>query len=311
MGKIELGIYLALPVLAGFLLQGNDYALTILAFMLIYGVLAMATTICTGHAGQVTLAQAGFFGIGAYAAVLVTLDLRLPFVVGFIVSLVVSGAAGYALGAPILRVKGHFLGLITLAFSQVVYEVALHWESLTGGFNGLYGMEKPVLPIPGLDPLYSFILILTAFWFAVLLAADNLVHSRYGRAMHMLKASEWGAQACGINVARYKSDAFAISAVLCGGAGAFYGHFIGYIGPDSFTLDVSITAIAMAILGGIADLRGALLGSVLLTFLNEPLRNHPLYQPVMYGAVILFAIIILPGGIVPSVLRVAKRQRAA
>ncbi len=311
MGKIELGIYLALPVLAGFLLQGNDYALTILAFMLIYGVLAMATTVCTGHAGQVTLAQAGFFGIGAYAAVLVTLDLRLPFIVGFVAALAVSGAAGYALGAPILRVKGHFLGLITLAFSQVVYEVALHWESLTGGFNGLYGMEKPVLPIPGLDPLYSFILILTAFWFAVLVAADNLVRSRYGRAMHMLKASEWGAQACGINVARYKSDAFAISAVLCGGAGAFYGHFIGYIGPDSFTLDVSITAIAMAILGGIADLRGALLGSVLLTFLNEPLRNHPLYQPVMYGAVILFAIILLPGGIVPSVVRAAKLRRTA
>ncbi|MCB8883782.1 branched-chain amino acid ABC transporter permease [Acidisoma cellulosilytica] len=311
MGKLELGIYLALPVVAGFLLQGNDYALTILAFMLIYGVLAMATTICTGHAGQVTLAQAGFFGIGAYAAVLVTLDLDLPFVFGFIASLVVSGAVGYALGVPILRVKGHFLGLITLAFTQVVYEVALHWESLTGGFNGLFGMTKPVLPIPGIEPLYSFILILTAFWFAVLLAADNLVHSRYGRAMHMLKVTEQGAQACGINVSRYKSDAFALSAALCGGAGAFYGHFIGYIGPDSFTIDVSIAAIAMAIVGGIGDLRGAILGSVLLTFLNEPLRNHPLYQPVMYGAVILLALIVLPEGIVPSVLRIARPRPPA
>jgi branched-chain amino acid transport system permease protein len=310
MGKIELGIYLALPILAGFLFRGNDYALTILAFMLIYGVLTMATTICTGHAGQVTLAQAGFFGIGAYTSVLVSLDLHGPFVFGFIAALIVSGAAGYALGTPILRVKGHFLGLITLAFSQVVYEVALHWESVTGGFNGLYGMEKPVLPIAGIPPLYSFILILIAFWFAVLVAADHLVRSRYGRAMHMLKASEWGAQACGINVARYKSDAFAISATLCGGAGAFYGHFIGYIGPDSFMLDVSITAIAMAILGGITDLRGALLGSVLLTFLNEPLRNYPLYQPVMYGAVILFAIIVLPGGIVPSLQRLAAWRQA-
>ena len=305
----QLALWLALPVVGGFVFQGNGYALTILCFMLIYGVLAMATSICTGHAGQVTLAQAGFFAIGAYAAVLVTLKLQLPFAVGFVAAIVVSAAAGYALGTPILRVKGHFLGLITLAFTQVVYEVALHWESLTGGFNGLYGMQKPTLPIPEIDPLYGFVLILTAYWFAVLVGADNLVRSRYGRAMHMLKASEWGAQACGINVARYKSDAFAISAALCGGAGAFYGHFIGYIGPDSFTLDVSISAIAMCILGGVTDLRGALLGSILLTFLNEPLRNYPLYQPVMYSAVILGAIILLPRGIVPSLVRLSERRR--
>ncbi len=308
MPRWQLALFLAAPVVAGFVLQGNAYALTILVFMLIYGVLAMATSICTGHAGQVTLAQAGFFGIGAYAAVLATLDLHWPFAAGFLLSLVVSALAGYALGLPVLRVRGHFLGLITLAFTQVVYEVALHWESMTGGFNGLYGIRRPSLPIPGLDPLYGFVLLLTAYWFAVLLAADNLVHSRYGRAMHMLKASEWGAQACGINVARYKSDAFAISAMLCGGAGAFYGHFIGYIGPDSFTLDVSITAIAMAILGGLSDLRGALLGSVILTVLNEPLRNYPLLQPVMYAAVIILAIILLPGGIVPSLLRLAERR---
>ncbi len=309
MGMRQFAFWLALPVVGGFLVQGNAYALTILCFMLIYGVLAMATTICTGHAGQVTLAQAGFFAIGAYASVLMTLDLHMPFAVGFVVAIIVSAASGYALGYPILRVRGHFLGLITLAFTQVVYEVALHWESLTGGFNGLYGMQKPELPIPGIDTLYGFVLILTAYWFATLVASDNLVRSRYGRAMHMLKASEWGAQACGINVARFKSDAFAISAALCGGAGAFYGHFIGYIGPDSFTLDVSITAIAMCILGGVTDLRGAILGSILLTFLNEPLRNYPLYQPVLYAAVILLAIILLPGGIVPSLARMLERRR--
>jgi branched-chain amino acid transport system permease protein len=308
-GWKQLAISLALPVGAGFVFQGNGYALTILCFMLIYGVLAMATSICTGHAGQVTLAQAGFFAIGAYASALITLHLQWPFAIGFVIAIVVSAGSGFALGYPILRVRGHFLGLITLAFTQVVYEVALHWESLTGGFNGLYGMQKPTLPIPGMDPLYGFALILTAYWFAVLVGADNLIRSRYGRAMHMLKASEWGAQACGINVARYKSDAFAISAALCGGAGAFYGHFIGYIGPDSFTLDVSITAVAMCILGGVTDLRGALLGSVLLTFVNEPLRNHPLYQPVMYAGVILLVIILLPGGIVPSLMRLAERRR--
>jgi branched-chain amino acid transport system permease protein len=309
MGMVQRAVCLALPVGAGFLLQGNAYGLTILAFMLIYGVLAMATSLCMGHAGQVTLAQAGFFAIGAYSAVFVTLDLQGPFVAGFAAAVAVSTLAGYALGAPILRVKGHFLGLVTLAFTQVVHEIALHWESVTGGFNGRYGMTKPSLPVPGIDPLYGFILILTVYWFAVLVGSDNLIRSRYGRAMHMLKASEWGAQACGMNVARYKSDAFALSAGLCGGAGAFYAHFIGYIGPDSFTLDVSITVIAMCVLGGMTDLRGAILGSVVMTFLNEPLRNYPLYQPVMYALVILLVIIALPRGIVPSLLRFAEARR--
>jgi branched-chain amino acid transport system permease protein len=305
--RYQLAILLALPLAAALILRNNAYALTLLAFILIYGILAMATCLTMGRAGQITLAQAGFFAIGAYAASYVTQSLHLPFAVGLAVSLLISVLAGFGLGYPVLRVKGHFLGLITLAFTQVVHEVATHWESVTGGVNGLYGMIKP--SIPGMDPLLGFILLLAAFWFIVLVGADNLIRSRYGRAMHMLKASEWGAQACGINVARYKSEAFALSAGLCGGAGAFYAHFIGYIGPESFTLDVSITVIAMCILGGMTDLRGVLLGSVIMTLLNEPLRNYPLYQPVMYGAVMLAVIILLPRGIAPSLGEVLVTRR--
>lgn len=307
MPRSQLALLLALAVAAAFLLKGNAYGLSILSFVLIYGILAMATCLCMGRAGQVTLAQAGFFAIGAYASAISSLTLGLPFLAGLAIAVAIATLAGYGLGYPILRIKGHLLGLITLAFTQVVHEVANHWETVTGGANGLYGMTKPT--IPGLDPLVGFVLLLTAFWFVVLVAADNLIHSRYGRAMLMLKASEWGAQACGINVARYKCDAFAISAGICGGAGAFYAHFIGYVGPESFTLDVSITVIAMCILGGMTDLRGALLGSVIMTVLNEPLRNHPLYQPVLYAGVMLAVIILLPLGIVPSLLRRIEAKR--
>lgn len=299
MPRYQLALLLAIPLVATAVLRSNAYALTLLAFILIYGVLAMGTCLTMGRAGQITLAQAGFFAVGAYAASYTTQTLHLPFAAALVVALVISVIAGFGLGYPVLRVKGHFLGLITLAFAQVVHEVAMDWESVTGGANGLYGMVKPSLP--GMDPLVGFVVLLIGFWFVVLVGADNLINSRYGRAMHMLKASEWGAQACGINVARYKSEAFALSAGICGGAGAFYAHFIGYIGPESFTLDVSITVVAMCILGGMTDLRGVLLGSVIMTLLNEPLRNYPLYQPVMYGAVMLAVIILLPRGIVPSI----------
>jgi branched-chain amino acid transport system permease protein len=303
LSKREMAFWLAVPVIAGYLLRNDPYSLSVLTFILIYGLLSMATTLCMGHAGQVTLAQAGFFAIGAYCSANFELRFGLPFVAGFVASILLSGLCGYGLGYPILRVKGHFLGLITLAFTQVVDEVAQHWTSVTGGANGLYGLTQPTIPVPWLSPLYGFVLLLIAFWFATLVGASHLIGSRYGRAMHMLKASEWGAQACGIDVARYKSDAFAISAAICGGAGAFYAHFIQYIGPESFTLDVSIGVIAMCILGGMADLRGAILGAAVMTLLNEPLRNVPRLQPVLYALVILFVIVLLPRGVVPSLLR--------
>lgn len=309
--SVELLLWLAVPIVAGALLQGDAYALSVLVFILIYALLAMSTVLCMGHAGQVTLAQAGFFAIGAYAASIFELALGAPFAVGLVAALVVAGVCGYGLGYPILRVRGHFLGLITLAFTQVVNEVVIHWTSLTGGVNGLYGMVQPSIPFIDLDPLYEFVILLTLFWFAVFLACGNLIKSRYGRAMHMLKFSDWGAQASGISVSRYKCDAFALSAAICGGAGAFYAVFIQYIGPESFTLEVSIGVIAMCILGGMTDLRGAVLGATALTLLNEPLRTVPALQPVIYAVVILLVIVLLPQGVVPTLRRwLAERRQS-
>jgi len=312
MGKpLEYALWLAVPLAAGAFLQGDAYALSVLVFVLIYGLLAMATVLCMGHAGQITLAQAGFFAIGAYAASITELELGAPFAGGLIMALVVTGLCGYALGYPILRVKGHFLGLITLAFTQVVNEVVTHWTSLTGGVNGLYGMSQPSIPFVEFDPLYEFAILLALFWFTVFVACGNLINSRYGRAMHMLKFSDWGAQANGISVARYKCEAFALSAAICGGAGAFYATFIQYIGPESFTLEVSIGVIAMCILGGMTDLRGAILGAAALTLVNEPLRMVPELQPVIYALVILLVIVLLPQGVVPTLRRLFAERRAS
>ena len=175
--------------------------------------------------------------------------------------------------------------------------------------NGLYGMVQPSLPFVEWSPLYEFLVLLTFFWFVVFIACGNLIKSRYGRAMHMLKFSDWGAQANGINVARYKCEAFALSAAVCGGAGAFYAVFIQYIGPESFTLDVSIGVIAMCILGGMTDLRGAVLGAAVLTLVNEPLRVIPELQPVVYALVILLVIVLLPQGVVPTLRRLLTDRR--
>jgi ABC-type branched-subunit amino acid transport system permease subunit len=310
---VQRAILIGIPLIVAAAYQGNSYALTLLVFVLINGCLAMGTSLCMGHAGQITLAQGGFFAIGAYTAALLALKFQTPFVVCVAAAIGVSTLAGYALGYPVLRVKGHYLGLITLAFTLLVHEIALHWTSVTGGVNGLYGMKRPEIPFLQFDPAFEFVLMLAVYWAVTYIGLDNLTNSRYGRAMHALKFSEWGAQASGINIARYKTEAFAISAGVMGGAGAFYANFLHYIGPESFLLDVSIGVAAMCILGGMADLRGAIVGSALLTVLNEPLRNVPALQPIVYAVVIIATIILLPKGIVPTIaerLQNIRRSRA-
>ena len=300
-------VILALPLLAGAVFHGNAYATSIIIFILINGVLAIATCFCMGHAGQITLAQAGFFAIGAYASTLVSLRLGLSLAIGIVVAIILAGIVGYLMGRPIMKIRGHYLGLVTLSFTMVVQQVAEHWTSVTGGASGLYGIERPSIPFLPFDTLFEFLLLLTAYWFVVFIATDNLINSRYGRAMHALKYSDWGAQACGIDIARYKTEAFAISAGMMGGVGAFYAHFVQYIGPESFSLDISITVLAMCILGGMTDLRGAMVGALILGILNEPLRAYPTLQPIAYALIIIGMIIFLPRGVVPSLVTLIRQ----
>ncbi len=297
------------PLAIAVLAKDTPYVLTLLTFALINGVVTMATCFSMGRAGQITLAQAGFVAIGAYCAMLLNLRLGLPFWVGLPAAIVLSGVIGYLLSKPIMKLKGHYMALVTLAFSLVVAEVAMHWTSLTNGASGLFGVQLPHLPWLSFSPQFEFALMLTVYWMAVYLFADNLIRSRYGRAMQAQKHSDAGAQACGIDTVRVKTEAVVISAAMMGGAGAFYAYFIRYIGPESFTIEMSITIIAMAILGGITDLRGAIVGSALLTVLNEPLRAYPTIQPMVYAIIIMAAIIFLPRGIVPSMIEAATRRK--
>lgn len=305
----ERGIILLLPVVLGALSMNSAYFLTLLTFILINGVIAMGTCFCMGRAGQITLAQSGFVAIGAYVAMLLTLRLGMPAGVGVACAVIVAGLVGFALSLPIMKLKGHYLGLVTLAFSLVVAEVATHWTSVTNGASGLYGIKMPSIPYIDLSPRYEFLLMLTVYWFAVYIVADNLIKSRYGRSMQALKYSEWGAQASGVDITRVKTEVFAISAAMMGGAGAFYAYFIQYIGPESFTLELSITVIAMCILGGMTDIRGALVGSALISVMNEPLRAYPQVQPLVYALIIIVMIIFLPKGIVPSLVDAMADRR--
>jgi branched-chain amino acid transport system permease protein len=287
---------LVIPVL----FHSNDYVLTVAIYALLLGILAIGTSLLMGHAGQISIGQAGFYAVGAYASALLTTRLELPVWLGFGAAVAVSALAGYALGLPALRLRGHYLAMVTVAFAQLVYEIALNWPDLTGGPNGVVGIPRPSLGGLVFDNLSSYFVLVFIVLLVAYIFARNIVDSRTGRALRTLQFTEQGAKAVGIDVAHYKVQVFALSGAYMGLAGALYAHFINYIGPESFTIQISIQVLAMSIFGGMTSITGAVVGSLMLTVLQEVVKPYQRWDLVVYSIIIIGTMIVMPRGVVPA-----------
>ena len=263
-------VALAIAPVAGAAIGGN-YVPYLLNMVGIATIVALGLNLLTGSAGLVSLGHAAFLAIGAYTAGWLATTLSFPFWMTITISGALTGVVGLLVGMPALRLKGIYLALATLAFQVIVGHVVLRWESVTGGANGM------TVPPPALG---SFIFSGSVRYYyltvpiAVLLALGmvNLMRSRYGRALVAIRDSDTAAEAMGVNLARYKTLAFGISAAYAGVAGALLAHFLGYIGPDHFTVLLSIEYLTMIILGGLGSILGSVLGAFVITLLPEVLR---------------------------------------
>jgi branched-chain amino acid transport system permease protein len=288
-------------------LVSGRVSLGIFIFIGLFSLIVIGLTLLAGHAGQVSLGQAAFYGIGAYISAITTLRLGLPPVLG--VMLAVTGAAfiAYLIGAPIFFLRGHFLVLGTLGFNIVVDVVIRNVQGLTGGPTGLTGI--PPLSVGSTiiagDQAYYYLiwtLVLVALWLG-----RNLIHSRIGRALAAIRASEVAAATLGINPAFYKARMLALSAAFAGLAGALYVHYLGFVSPSPFAFNFSIDLLVMSVLGGIAYLPGAVLGTAVLTVLREVLRTimprllgtgaSAEYEIVVFGLLLALVVVLAPGGI--------------
>lgn len=282
-------------------------SLGIFIFVGLFSLIVIGLTLLAGHAGQVSLGQAAFYGIGAYISAITTLRLGLPPVLG--VMLAVTGAAflAYLIGAPIFFLRGHFLVLGTLGLNIVVDVVIRNVQGLTGGPTGLTGI--PPLSVGSTiiagDRAYYYLiwtLVLVALWLG-----RNLIYSRIGRALAAIRASEVAAATLGINPAFYKARMLALSAAFAGLAGALYVHYLGFVSPSPFAFNFSIDLLVMSVLGGIAYLPGAVLGTAVLTVLREVLRTimprllgtgaSAEYEIVVFGLLLALVVVLAPGGI--------------
>jgi branched-chain amino acid transport system permease protein len=263
-------VALALAPLVGSAL-GGGYVPYVLTMTGIAAVVALGLNFLTGSGGLVSLGHAAFLAIGAYTAAFLATRLGFPFWMTITIAGAVTGLVGLVVGMPALRLKGIYLALATLAFQMIVAHIALRWESVTGGANGM-AVPPPALGSFVFDDASRFYYITATVVVLLSLGMANLMRSRFGRALVAIRDSDVAAEAMGVPLARYKTMAFGISAAYTGVAGSLFAHFLGYIGPDHFTVLLSIEYLAMILLGGLGSILGSVLGAFVITLLPEVLR---------------------------------------
>src|SRR3954469_6720477 len=290
-------------IAAPYLVSG--YVLSQLQFICIYSIVGLGLMLLTGYTGQISLGHAAFLATGAYTEALLQ-AVGAPFIVSLASAALLSAAVGIVVGLPALRLKGIYLAIATLAFNVIVEEIITRWESVTGGSSGK-SLKPIVLFGYRLSSQESFYYLCLALAVLSCLALVNLLRSPTGRAFVAIRDSEISASCLGIDLARFKTMSFALSAALTGVGGALYAHKVTFISPEQFTLIQSIELVTIVIIGGIGSLHGAVLGDALLTLLPQGVFVAKDYLPgnvagsglqaVLFGLVLISFIVFEPLGL--------------
>jgi branched-chain amino acid transport system permease protein len=293
-------LLLLLPLLA------SSYQTYLAELILINIIAAIGLNLLTGNCGQISLCHSSLMAIGAYTTALLTTRIGLSYAVALPLGVVVTTLLGAGIGYPARRLSGLYLALVTLGFLELVSIVIEEFSDLTGGVRGL-SLASPELagwPLKGLA-LYYFIFAVTA---AAIHAGLSLQRSRYGRAFNAVRQSVIVAQALAIPAGRTKLLAFSTAAAFAGLAGGLFTGVVGFIDPTEFDISASLRQITFIAVGGLGSVPGSVVGATLLTLLPELLRGVKEYSDVVYGALLLGALILAPKGIVGSLVPLIARR---
>jgi branched-chain amino acid transport system permease protein len=282
---------LLLPLVVG------PYSHFLLATILVYFLVAQSLSLLVGVGGQISIGHAGFWALGAYGSALVVTKLGAPFMVGVLFGGAIAAIFGAIVALPALRVQGHYLAIATLAFALFIQQVLFEWESLSGGREGLL-VPRPEIGgvILESDLSYYYFLLPIVVLFAWM--SRNFKKSHTGRSLMALNMSAIAGESAGINRSKKIIVVFALSAFFTGVSGALYGHLIGHLSTESFSLTVSLAFLTMAVIGGMGSYAGAALGAIYLTLAPELLREFKGAQMVLYGVTVVLCIRFFPEGLV-------------
>lgn len=259
-----------------------------------------------GQCGIVNLAQALFYGIGAYSSAYVTVQLGLPTLAGFLAGMMASALIALAVGWPVLRLTGFFLALATLALSLIGNVLFFEWDWLTGGTLGIGGIPKLSIFGFAFDTPERVYYLVWPIAILVLLLADNLVRGRPGLAMRAMRDAAPAAEVLGVDMHRLKTAMFVICAMLGSLAGSLFAHYVSYISVQSFTVERSIAFLLIPVVAGSTSVWGIIAGALFVTFIPELLSGLGDIHQVLFGLALVLVVTLLPDGLIGGADRLAQ-----
>jgi branched-chain amino acid transport system ATP-binding protein/branched-chain amino acid transport system permease protein len=294
------GALALLPLVAGF------YAQQVAIFALVDALLAISLAIVAAS-GQVSLAQSGFFAVGAYAAALLAARADASFWETLPASGAVAAVAGLLVGLLAFRVRRIYAAFLTFMVAMIVADLSVNLRPVTGGTLGMGGIPRPRLAGHELasDTSYFYLVLLVTLTVALLAMA--LARSRAGYALTAVREDESVAQILGLRCNRLRISAFAVSGFVAGVAGCLYAHYVGFVSPEAFQPFLSLQLLVMVVIGGMYRVDGAILGALLVAVLPELLQISPHYWTISFGLLLIATVAFFPGGLVSQVDRITGR----
>jgi branched-chain amino acid transport system permease protein len=319
MGRHRTGLMvwlLAMALAAAPLVLCNPYTLGILNLIGLFTIVVLGLNLFIGFAGQISLGHAGFFALGAYGSAILTATYHFPPWLAMMLMAAAVALVALVVGAPTLRLSGHYLAMATLGFNYVVYIILLQWDQVTGGPSGLSGAPPLTLAGVRFDNEVSFHYLVWTFALAALTLCLNLVRSGVGRGLAALAQDEEAAACLGVDVRRYKIKVFVLSTVFASVAGSLFAHYFGYVNPDAFSIFKSLDLVIMAVVGGLGSVWGTLFGVGLITALPHFLDIFETYADILHGLILVLILLFLPQGFITGLadmvrIRYARRRLAA
>ncbi|NLU46792.1 MAG: branched-chain amino acid ABC transporter permease [Syntrophomonadaceae bacterium] len=285
---VEVGILVVIFTLVQYLISAgllNQYYQINLASICINIILAVSLNLINGFTGQLSLGHAGFMAVGAYASVIMTNYMELPFIVGIAAACLAAALAGFIIGVPTLRLRGDYLAIATLGFGEII-RVVLQNIDYVGGPAGIMGISK----MTTWPWLFASVVV-------TLVVIVNLINSSYGRAIISVREDEIAAELMGVNTTKYKVLAFVVGSMFAGLAGALYAHYFYIIKPETFNFLKSFDILVMVVLGGLRSTTGAVIAAIFITVLTAALQSFPAIRMILYAVILIMVMIYRPQGL--------------
>ena len=286
---------LGVLVLPAFVLK-SAYMLYLTSLTCVYFCTASGLNLILGYAGQISLAQAAFMGIGAYSVAL--LGPAISFWFALVVGAAISFVLGFILGFPSLKVKHHYLAMVTLGFNIIVYLILTNEQEITGGPFGVFNIKRPRFgPFDfTTDAWYHVLIAIGAFIISVL--TYWILNSQWGRAFKGIRENELRAEMVGVSLMHYKLMAFAIGSAFAGVAGGFLAPLLGFIDPTIFSLGLSFQFLLMVVVGGSGRFEGPFIGAIIVTIFPEVFRVAERLYFFIFALSAILILIFMPKGAV-------------